>query len=249
MTKQAEKFEFFEVGGCVRDSLLGLSSKDIDFSVVAPEGVFATADSAFLAMEAQLAEQGFQIFESRREFLTIRARVPKGHALEARTTVADFLLARKDGPYSDGRRPDWVKPGTLEDDIFRRDFSANALCRDIQGNLIDLVGGVSDIENKILRFVGDPEQRIKEDGLRVLRGFRFQITKGFVPEVETHAALRSGLAVEMLAGVSKERVREELNKMFMFSTLDSLQLLKTLPDSMVKATFSGGLRLDATLKS
>lgn len=249
MAKQVEKFQFFEVGGCVRDSLLGIASKDIDFSVVAPKGVFATADSAFLAMEAQLAEQGFQIFESRREFLTIRARVPKGHALEARTTVADFVLARKDGPYTDGRRPDWVKPGTLEDDIFRRDFSVNALCRDIQGNLIDFVDGVSDIENKILRFVGDPEQRIKEDGLRVLRGFRFQITKGFVPDDETHAVLRSGLAEEMLAGVSKERVREELNKMFMFSTLDSLQLLKTLPDPMVKAIFSGGLRLDATLKS
>jgi tRNA nucleotidyltransferase (CCA-adding enzyme) len=141
-----------------------------------------------------------------------------------------------------------VKPGTLEDDIFRRDFSVNALCRDIQGNLIDFVDGVSDIENKILRFVGDPEQRIKEDGLRVLRGFRFQITKGFVPEVETHAALRSGLAEEMLAGVSKERVREELNKMFMFSTLDSLHLLGTLPDTMAKVIFSGGLRLDATMK-
>jgi tRNA nucleotidyltransferase/poly(A) polymerase len=88
-----ETFEFYEVGGCVRDSLLGLSSKDVDFSVVAPEGAFFTADSAFLAMEAQLAEQGFQIFESRREFLTIRARVPKGHALEARTAVADFVLA------------------------------------------------------------------------------------------------------------------------------------------------------------
>ena len=248
MTKQAEKFEFFEVGGCVRDSLLGIPSKDIDFSVVAPEGVFATADSAFLAMEAQLSEQDFQIFESRHEFLTIRARVPKGHALEARTTVADFVLARKDGPYTDGRRPDWVKPGTLEDDIFRRDFSVNALCRDIQGNLIDLVGGVSDIENGILRFVGDPEQRIKEDGLRVLRGFRFQITKGFVPDDETYAVLRSGLAEEMLACVSRERVREELNKMFLFSTLDSLHLLGTLPDTMAKVIFSGGLRLDATMK-
>jgi tRNA nucleotidyltransferase (CCA-adding enzyme) len=141
-----------------------------------------------------------------------------------------------------------VKPGTLEDDIFRRDFSANALCRDIQGNLIDLVGGVSDIENRILRFVGDPEQRIKEDGLRILRGFRFQITKGFTPDPETDAILRSSLAVEMLAGVSKERIREELNKMFIASTFDSLRLLQTLPDKMLKSLFSCGLRVECTLR-
>lgn len=244
-----ETFQFYEVGGCVRDALLGLQSKDVDFSVVAPEGAFFTADSAFLAMEAQLAEQGFQIFESRREFLTIRARVPKGHALEARTTVADFVLARLDGPYSDGRRPDWVAPGSLEDDLARRDFTSGAIAKAIDGSLIDPFGGVSDVENKILRFVGNPADRIREDGLRVLRGLRFQITKGFVPEAETHAALRSDLAVKVLAGVSKERVREELNKMFMFSTFDSLQLLKTLPETMIKAIFSGGLRLDATMKS
>lgn len=241
-------FQFFEVGGCVRDSLLGLQSKDVDFSVVAPEGVFATAEHAFVAMEAQLAGEGFQIFESRREFLTIRAKVPKGHALEARTNVADFVLARKDGPYSDGRRPDWVAPGSLEDDLARRDFTSGAICRSIDGEIIDPFGGVSDVKNKVLRFVGDPKQRIKEDGIRVLRGLRFQITKGLIPETETDAALRSDLATDMLAVVSKERVREELNKMFMESTFDSLRLLQTLPDKMIKTIFSCGLRLESTLK-
>ena len=241
-------FQFFEVGGCVRDSLLGLSSKDVDFSVVAPEGVFATADEAFVAMEAQLAEQGFQVFESRREFLTVRAKVPKAHPLSARTTVADFVLARKDGPYSDGRRPDWVAPGSLEDDLARRDFTSGAICRSIDGEIIDPFGGVSDVKNKVLRFVGDPKQRIREDGIRVLRGLRFQITKGLIPEPETDAALRSDLATDMLAVVSKERVREELNKMFMESTFDSLRLLQTLPDKMIKTIFSCGLRLESTLK-
>jgi tRNA nucleotidyltransferase (CCA-adding enzyme) len=242
-----ETFEFYEVGGCVRDSLLGLSSKDVDFSVVAPEGAFFTADSAFLAMEAQLAEQGFQIFESRREFLTIRARVPKGHALEARTAVADFVLARLDGPYSDGRRPDWVAPGSLEDDLARRDFTSGAIAKAIDGSLIDPFGGVSDIENRILRFVGDPEQRIKEDGLRILRGFRFQITKGFDVEESTWDALVSEFAAEMLSKVSVERVREELVKMFRANTLHSLRLLGELPDYTQEAIFRDGLRLDATM--
>jgi tRNA nucleotidyltransferase/poly(A) polymerase len=244
-----ETFQFYEVGGCVRDSLLGLNSKDVDFSVVAAPGLFQTALEAFEALLERLQGEGFKVFEAKPDFLTIRAQVAPGSPLRERTNVADFVLARRDGPYSDGRRPDWVKPGTLLDDLSRRDFSSGAIAKAIDGSLIDPFGGVSDVENKILRFVGNPVDRIQEDGLRVLRGLRFQITKGFVPEAETHAALRSDLAVEMLAHVSRERVREELNKMFMFSTVDSLQLLKTLPETMVKAIFSGGLRLDATMKS
>jgi tRNA nucleotidyltransferase (CCA-adding enzyme) len=240
-------FQFYEVGGCVRDSLLGLSSKDVDFSVVAPEGAFSTADSAFLAMEAQLTEQGFQVFESRREFLTIRARVPKGHALESRTAVADFVLARRDGPYSDGRRPDWVAPGTLADDLARRDFSVNALARGVDGTLIDLFGGVEDLSASLLRFVGDPTNRIAEDGLRVVRGFRFYITKGLDIEAETWKALISEFAAEKLSKVSVERVREELNKMFRANTLHSLRLLGELPQHTQEAIFRDGLRLDATM--
>jgi tRNA nucleotidyltransferase (CCA-adding enzyme) len=240
-------FQFYEVGGAVRDSLLGLSSKDVDFSVVAPSGAFSTADSAFLAMETQLTEQGFQIFESRREFLTIRARVPKGHELEARTAVADFVLARRDGPYSDGRRPDWVAPGTLADDLARRDFSVNALARGVDGTLIDLFGGVEDLSASLLRFVGDPMNRIAEDGLRVVRGFRFYITKGLDIEAETWKALISEFAADKLSKVSVERVREELNKMFRANTLHSLRLLGELPRHTQEAIFRDGLRLDATM--
>jgi len=248
MTNQAEKFEFFEVGGCVRDSLLGIASKDIDFSVVAPVGVFATADSAFLAMEAQLAEQGFQIFESRREFLTIRARVPKGHALEARTTVADFVLARKDGPYTDGRRPDWVVPGTLLDDLARRDFTVNAIARAIDGTLIDPFDGQRDIKDRVISFVGNAETRIREDGLRILRAFRFEITKGFMMDSEAWDAVRSEFGAEMLGKQKVERVREELVKMFKADTLKSLSLLCDLPGHTRAAIFRDGLRLDATMK-
>lgn len=243
------QFEFFEVGGAVRDSLMGLNSKDVDFSVVAQPGLFNDAATAFAALENHLTEQGFKIFESRAEFLTIRAQVAAGHPLQERTKVADFVLARKDGPYSDGRRPDWVKPGTLHDDLSRRDFTSGAIAKCIDGTLIDPFNGVQDIQDRKLRFVGDPYQRIKDDGLRTIRGLRFQITKGFTPDPETYAALRSDLAIEMLECVSKERVREELNKMFLVSTFDSLRLLQTLPDKMLKTIFSCGLRMESTLKS
>lgn len=241
-----DSFQFFEVGGCVRDSLLGLSSKDVDFSVVAQEGLFQDAATAFAALEAHLTEQGFKVFESRPEFLTIRAQVAPGHPLQARTKVADFVLARKDGPYSDGRRPDWVHPGTLEDDIFRRDFTVNALARDIQGQVVDLVGGLDDLESQLLRFVGDPRERISEDGLRVMRCFRFHITKGFDVEAQTWDLCTSEFGAEMLGKVAAERVREELNKMFRANTLHSLRLLGELPRFTQEAIFRDGLRLDAT---
>src|SRR4051812_1141546 len=99
--------KFYEVGGCVRDELLGIPSKDIDFVVIAP---------SFEAMRAHLLAEKFKIFVEKQEFVTIRASVPPGHPLRQRTRDADFVLARKDSPTSDGRRPDYVEPGTLEDD-------------------------------------------------------------------------------------------------------------------------------------
>lgn len=240
-------FSFFEVGGAVRDSLLGTPTKDVDFSVVAQEGLFGAADEAFLALEAHLSGSGFKIFESRPEFLTIRAQVAEGHPLRQRTNVADFVLARRDGPYSDGRRPDWVVPGSLKDDIFRRDMTVNALCRDIDGNLIDLVDGVRDLEKRQLRFVGNPRNRIEEDGLRTARCLRFHVTKGFTMPDETWEACTSEFASEMLSKVSVERIREELNKMFKANTLKSLALLTEVPNHTREAIFRDGLRLDATL--
>lgn len=240
-------FSFFEVGGCVRDGLLGIPTKDVDFSVVAQEGLFGTAAEAFTALESHLSGSGFKIFESRPEFLTIRAQVAESHPLRQRTNVADFVLARRDGPYSDGRRPDWVVPGSLKDDIFRRDMTVNALCRDISGNLIDLVDGVRDLEKRQLRFVGNPMSRIEEDGLRVARALRFHVTKGFTMTDETWNACTSGFASEMLSKVSVERIREELVKMFRADTLGSLSLLTVLPVHTREAIFRDGLRLDATM--
>jgi tRNA nucleotidyltransferase (CCA-adding enzyme) len=242
-----ENFTFYEVGGCVRDSLLGLPTKDVDFSVVAQEGQFETVESAFAALEAQLLEQGFKVFESKPEYQTIRAQVPAGHPLRQRVKDADFVLARKDGPYSDGRRPDYVLPGSLEDDIFRRDYTANALARTVEGDLVDLVGGQEDLGNRVLRFVGKGEERVQEDGLRVVRGLRFMVTKGLSPEWKTWNVLTSSLAAESLGKVAVERIREELVKMLRADTLASLRLLYSLPVPLQEAIFRDGLRLDATL--
>lgn len=232
--------KLFEVGGCLRDELLGLPSKDIDFVCEAP---------GFEAMKLHLEEMGLKIFLSKPEFATIRCGIPEGHPLRSRCKDADFVLARRDGPTADGRRPEYVEPGTLADDLARRDFTINALARcPLSGDIIDHHNGREDLSKRVLRFVGDPIKRIEEDGLRVLRGFRFSITKKLVIEPLTDAALRSATSTRMLACVSIERVREELEKMFAYDTLGSLQLLGSLSKDLQLAIFRDNLRLSATLK-
>lgn len=246
-------FEFAEVGGAVRDKFLGVDSKDVDF-VAVPTQKFDTADDAFNALVAHLKETGFKGFETnkgefiiKKEFFTIRAQVPEGNPLKERTNRADFVLARKDSKNSDGRRPDFVLPGTLMDDLTRRDFTVNAMAM-MNGELIDPFGGREDLDNNLLRFVGNPNDRIAEDGLRVMRALRFCVTKGFDVESQTWDAVNSEFAAEMLMKVSTERIREELEKMFLFNTVQSMETLSDVRRSLKKAIFRNGLRLMPTLK-
>lgn len=242
-------FKFAEVGGAVRDKFLGVDSKDVDF-VAVPTQQFDTADDAFAALVEHLKETEFKVFLETPQFFTVRAQVPDGHPLKARTNVADFVLARKDGPSSDGRRPDFVLPGTLMDDLQRRDFTVNAMAL-LDGELVDPFGGRDDLDSELIRFVGDPMERIKEDGLRVVRALRFCVTKGFDIEADTWDALTSELAMVMIRKVSIERIREEVDKMFSFSSVDTLialHLINDLPVDTQRAIFRDGLRLQPTLK-
>lgn len=232
---------FFEVGGCVRDELLGLPTKDVDFAVVAP---------SFDAMRDALTAERFTIHTENPEFFTIRCGVPAGHRLRERCKDADFVWARVDGPSSDGRRPDWVRSGTLADDLARRDFTVNAMARDMAGSgeIIDPHGGREDLAHMTLRFVGDPVRRLQEDGLRVLRGLRFIVTKGFTLAPGHDDIFASHLAADMLAKVSTERIREELERMLAHDTPHTLRLLHSFP-MLTRVMFDGGsLRLSATMK-
>jgi len=229
----------FTVGGCIRDELLGLPFKDVDFAIEATGG--------FEEMEAWIESEGFKVFKRKPEFLTIRAGVPKGHKLRVLTKDADFVLCRKDGPSSNGRHPDSVESGTILEDLARRDFTVNAMAKDSEGNLIDPFGGQRHCAASVLSFVGDPVQRIAEDGLRILRGFRFMVTKGFIPDVATANALFSA-SHEVLEGVSAERIQGELERMFKHDTIATIHILGELHIDMQRAIFKGGLRLAATLK-
>ena len=241
-------FEFAEVGGAVRDSIMGIESDDVDFvAILQNPDTVQTAESAFDLLITHLEKNGFEIYQKKPEFFTLKVKVPENHPLGQRTHIADFVLARKDGPSSDGRRPDFVLPGTLLDDLTRRDFTINAMAK-LNGELLDFFGGVQDIQAGLIRFVGDPAQRIGEDGLRVLRALRFSITKEFAIEENAWNVINSDFAAEMLRKVSADRVRGELLKMFFHNTIHSLNLLAQLNEKVQRAIFKDGLHLMPSLR-
>lgn len=240
--------EMYMVGGAVRDEILGLKSKDIDFTVVIdPADIEGTGLNPFAFMKYELLAMGFDVKVEKPEFLTIRAIFPKGHKYKG---GADFVLARKEADYSDGRRPDTVEVGTLEDDLARRDFTMNAIAKGAQGNLIDPFGGVADINSGVIRCVGRAYDRIlREDALRGLRAMRFAVTKGFQIHADIHSVLLSRHFRDALTSgsVSTERIREELEKMFSTNTLYTLNLINVygLEETLFNNT---GLRLMPTMK-
>lgn len=263
--------KMYEVGGCVRDEILGLPSKDIDFSVVFDDGdLYQMADiptrlrpTPFEWMVQELKRMGFEIFLETPEHLTARARFPRGDvsALPAglvlyslMTVTADFVLARKESAYSDGRRPDKVEPGTLLDDLARRDFTMNAIAKEpgspVGNGYYDPFNGIDDISHRLIRCVGDPVERITEDALRAVRALRFAVTKGFKIEGELQKVLLFNENVFDLieTKIADDRIKDELSKMFRFSTTKSLDILYQYP-ALTEAMFNGRVRLDATLKT
>jgi tRNA nucleotidyltransferase (CCA-adding enzyme) len=203
-------FHIYLVGGAVRDQLLGVKPKDLDFVVLAP---------SFQEMEAQLIAEGAKIFVSKPEYLTVRCHHPLYGA-------ADFACARKDGTYSDGRHPDSTSITTsLKEDLARRDFTVGAMAQDMKTKeIIDPFGGQEDLKKKYLRFVGNPLDRLTEDKLRAFRALRFMLTKQLALLATEGSAIKSFSAQEF-DSVSTERIREELLKMCAVSSKATFQLL------------------------
>jgi poly(A) polymerase len=214
--------QIFKVGGCVRDELLGLSSKDIDFTFVVDDTRLSVEDG-FASMFKWLNDEGFQIFLSTPEMFTIRAKFPLNHPHTG--LVADFVMARKEIGYEEGTRRPILQVGTLEDDLVRRDFTLNAMAVDEDGNLIDLFDGKWALENRMLITPLDPEITFMDDPLRMLRALRFSITKGFtIAPIVWNAMFIPGLLDKLEKVVSPERIREEVLKMFEADTAASLRL-------------------------
>lgn len=241
--------KIFKVGGSVRDELLGVHSKDIDFTFVL-DILDKTVEEGFQEMTEWMLEKGFEIFLSTPDCFTIRAKFPKGS--ENEKLVADFVMARKEIGYIKGTRKPILALGTLEDDLIRRDFTLNAMARDEAGNLIDLFGGVDDLKSKILKTPLDPRITMMDDPLRILRSWRFSITKGFIIDPSILEAIKQpGILEKLESTVSGERIREELFKMFKHDTIESLKLLNDMEShipGLMKMIFKNGLHLEPSFK-
>jgi tRNA nucleotidyltransferase/poly(A) polymerase len=242
-----EEFKFYEVGGCVRDELLGLESKDIDYVAVPDEGLLGEityADTMFSILETYLRGKGFEIFLITPQCFTIRAKFPKDHKYQG---VADFVMARKEVGYIPGTRTPIVVPGTLYDDLERRDFTLNALAKDEDGKIIDFFNGLSHLQSGLLITPLPCEVTFHDDPLRIIRAIRFSITKGFTMSDEMDRIIKNYDCEVKMAVVSQERIREELIKCFSFDTFLTMDMLMRYP-LLCEFCFSGILWLKPTME-
>ena len=197
----------FPVGGCVRDTLMGVKPHDWDVAVTTiPNETMAICHAA-----------GYRTVPTGLKHGTVTVLVPHSgdpHDREGSYEMIECTTCRTEGGYSDGRHPDAVAfTGLIEDDLSRRDFTVNAMAfTHAEGGLsvLDLFGGQDDLKNRIIRAVGDPDTRFCEDALRLMRGVRFAVKLGFAIEENTYAAICR--RAEGLARISRERISEEFQK-------------------------------------
>jgi tRNA nucleotidyltransferase/poly(A) polymerase len=214
-------YKLYEVGGAVRDSIIGVVSKDIDYTVVI-EDITLSPSIAFEWFIDDIKTQGYDIFLISPSVFTVRAKFPKTHKFTG--LVADFVLARKESGHQQGtRQPETCVLGTLLDDLTRRDFTVNAIARCIEtGEIIDPFNGTHDIYHKVLNCPIDATTSFNDDPLRMLRAIRFAVTKKFTMSHEILEAIAACNVHRFQETVSVERIYEELNKMFTYDTLQTL---------------------------
>ena len=207
-TLEEAGFETWVVGGCVRDHLMGNVPHDYDCCTAAePE-----------AMQA--------LFADRQLVLAGLKHGTVGVVTEA--GVVEITTFRTEGGYLDSRHPDWVKfVRDVKEDLARRDFTVNAMAYSPRRGLCDPFGGQADLKNGLLRAVGDPVLRFREDALRILRGLRFAARFGFQIEEATRTAMHTEIAG--LDTLARERVLTELEGFLLAATardiLDGAELL------------------------
>lgn len=185
-------FEAYLVGGAVRNLLLGLKINDYDITTNA------------------LPSQIINLFDK-----TILTGIDYGTVtIVLNKKMYEVTTYRLDHEYVDSRRPSYVKfSKDLEEDLMRRDFTINAICMDKFGNIVDPINGAEDISKNIIRAIGNPEVRIKEDALRMIRAIRFMTDLKFEIEEKTFEAIKKNS--EKTIHISPERIQVELNKIIL----------------------------------
>ncbi len=195
-------FEAYVVGGAVRDSLMGKTPSDYDITTNAkPREVKALFSRT---IDTGLKHGTVTVIENKVGYEVTTYRVEEG--------------------YGDKRRPDNVKyVNNLLEDLKRRDFTINAIAYNPKRGIVDAFGGMADIEKKIVRCVGAPEERFKEDALRMLRAVRFAACLGFEPEEQVLKAIRK--CAVLIKNISNERILGEMNKILLCDRPARVKLL------------------------
>lgn len=187
-------FDAYVVGGCVRDMLMGKAPDDEDITTNATP------------IETKAVFSDFNVIETGIKHGTVSVIIDH--------TSYEITTFRTEGTYSDGRHPDSVSfTRRIEDDLARRDFTINSIAYNPDKGFVDPFGGKADIENGVIRCVGNPTERFTEDSLRILRGLRFSSVLGFAVDKETEKAMYECTA--LLKNVSHERVFVEITKMLL----------------------------------
>ena len=196
----------YAVGGCVRDSLLGLTPHDYDLCTNA------------------LPQQTRAVFADRTLVLAGEKHGTIGVVTDG--GVVEITTFRTEGDYTDARHPGWVEyVDAIEGDLARRDFTVNAMAWSPTRGLVDPFGGQQDLRQHVLRAVGEADQRFAEDALRILRGVRFAVRYRLTPESQTLQAMFSH--APLLDEIARERVFEELCKLL--PLVDAEDLLRFAP--------------------
>lgn len=195
-------FPAYVVGGCVRDACLGLRPHDYDICTAA------------LPEQTEAVFSGSPLVLAGKKHGTVGVVTGGG--------VVEITTFRTEGAYRDNRHPDWVKfVGSVEGDLARRDFTVNAMAYSPKRGFADPFGGRSDLENRVLRAVGDPEARFREDSLRILRGVRFAVKYGLQVDPATKTAMES--QAQLMDNLAMERVFDELCKLLPLVSADDLR--------------------------
>ena len=199
-------FPTYAVGGCVRDMLLGLTPQDYDLCTAAlPEQTEALFSDHSLVLAGK--KHG-----------TVGVITPGG--------VVEITTFRTEGGYGDNRHPDWVKfVPDIREDLARRDFTVNAMAWSPTRGFADPFGGQADLQDHVLRAVGDPATRFREDSLRILRGVRFAVRYSLQPEAQTHQAMEALSC--LMDNLARERVFDELCKLL--PLVNAADLLRFAP--------------------
>lgn len=197
-------YSAYAVGGCVRDSVMGRQCGDVDI----------TTSALPLQIEQVLESDGIRYIETGLKHGTITAVLEDDNY--------EITTFRTDGDYGDNRHPDSVSFVTsIEDDLARRDFTINAMAYNDSG-MVDLYGGMQDIDARLIRCVGDPDTRFREDALRIMRGLRFASVLGFSIEPVTAQAIHSNK--ELLGNIASERIFVELKKLLLGENVEQILL-------------------------